>query len=64
MLRQSQGSGERLVTGGLGCEDDGGGVDMEGVGVGLGRAMVSRILEGEQWVYRVGRERNSQKACT
>ena len=23
MLRQSQGSGERLVTGGLGCEEDG-----------------------------------------
>ena len=72
MLRQSQGSGERLVTGGLGCEDDGGGVDMEalgesnrgGIGVGLGRAMVRRISEGEQWVYRVGRERNSQKACT
>ena len=55
MLRQSQGSGERLVTGGLGCEDDGGGVDMEelgegdrgGIGVGLGRAMVRRISEGE-----------------
>ena len=50
----------------------GGGVDMEevgegnkgGVGVGLGRAMVRRILGGEQWVYRVGQERNSQKART
>ena len=50
----------------------GGGVDMEevgegnkgGVGVGLGRAMVRRILEREQWVYRVGWERNSQIAYT
>ena len=58
-----------IVTGGLGCEDDGGGVDMEGVGLGdrggvgagLGRAMVRRISEG---VHRVGRKRNSQKACT
>ena len=35
-----------------------------GVGVGLGRAMVRRILEGEQQVHSVGREHNSQKACT
>ena len=61
-----------LVTGRLGCEDDGGGVDMEGVGeddrggvgVGVERAMVRRISEGEQQVHRVGREHNSQKACT
>ena len=61
-----------IVTGGLGCEDDGGGVDMEGVGegdrggvgVGVGRAMVRRISEGEQRVHRVGWECNSQKACT
>ena len=59
----AKGAARGIVTGGLGCEDHGGGVDMEGVGVGPGRAMVSRILEGEQWVYRVGRERNSQKAC-
>ena len=63
-LGGAKGAARGVVTGGLGCEDHGGGVDMEGVGVGLGRAMVSRILEGEQWVYRVGRERNSQKACT
>ena len=29
----------------------------------LARGIVRRISEGEQWVYRVGRERNSQKAC-
>ena len=29
----------------------------------LARAIVRRISEGEQWVYRVGWERNSQKAC-
>lgn len=38
--------------------------DRGGVGVGLGRATVRRISEGEQWVYRVGPERNSQKART
>ena len=32
--------------------------------VGLERAMVKRISEGEQRVHRVGWERNSQKACT
>ena len=71
-LGGAKGAARGLVTGGLGCEDDRGGVDMEGVGegdrggvgVGLGRAMVRRISEGEQWVHRVGRERNSQKACT
>ena len=70
-LGGAKGAARGVVTGGLGCEDDGGGVDMEevgeghrgGVGVGLGRAMVRRISEGEQWVYRVGREHNSQKAC-
>ena len=31
--------------------------------VGPERVMVKRISEGEQWVYRVGREHNSQKAC-
>ena len=35
-----------------------------GVGVGLGRAMVRRISEGEQRVHRVGQEHSSQKACT
>ena len=29
----------------------------------LARGIVRRISEGEQWVYRVGWERNSQKAC-
>ena len=38
--------------------------DRGGVGVGVERAMVRRISEGEQQVRRVGRERNSQKACT
>ena len=64
----AKGAARGVVTGGLGCEDDGGGVDMEGVGLGdrggvgagLGRAMVRRISEG---VHRVGRKRNSQKAC-
>ena len=68
----AEGAAGGIVTGGLGCEDDGGGVDMEGVGeddrggvgVGVERAMVRRISEGEQWVYRVGPERNSQKART
>ena len=46
-----------FVTGGLGCEGGGGGEDMGEVGKGD-----RRISEGEQWVYRVGRERNSQKA--
>ena len=42
----AEGAAGGIVTGGLGCEDDGGGVDMEevaegdrgGAGVGLGRA--------------------------
>ena len=38
--------------------------DRGGVGVGVERAMVRRISEGEQQVRRVGRERNSQKAYT
>ena len=25
---------------------------------------IVRISEGEQWLYRVGREHNSQKVCT
>ena len=29
----------------------------------LARVIVRRISEGEQWVYRVGWECNSQKAC-
>ena len=48
-----------IVTGGLGCEGGGGGEDMGEVGKGN-----RRISEGEQWVYRVGREHSSQKACT
>ena len=68
-LGGAKGAVRGVVTGGLGCEDDGGGVDMEGVGeddrggvgVGVERAMVRRISEG---VHRVGRKRNSQKACT
>ena len=47
-----------VVTGGLGCEDGGRGEDMGEVGKGD-----RRISEGEQWVYRVGRESSSQKAC-
>ena len=47
-----------FVTGGLDCEGGGGGEDMVEVGNGN-----RRISEGEQWVYRVGRECNSQKAC-
>ena len=53
----------RTMRGGVDMEEVGEG-DTGGVGVGLGRAMVRRILEGEQWVYRVGQECNSQKACT
>ena len=45
-----------FVTGGLDCEGSGGAEDMVEVGNGD-----RRISEGEQWVYRVGRERNSQK---
>ena len=47
-----------FVTGGLDCEGGGGGEDMVEVGNGD-----RRISEGEQWVYRVGRESSSQKAC-
>ena len=47
-----------FVTGGLGSEGSGGGEDMGEVGKGD-----RRISEGEQWVYRVGRESSSQKAC-
>ena len=98
------GAARGVVTGGLGCEDRGGGEGMGEVGKGnrgglvrrrsvkpgtkggvnieaalsqvgwavwaveegktwekLARRIVRRISEGEQWVYRVGRECNSQK---
>ena len=48
-----------FVTGGLGCEGGGGGEDTGEVVNGD-----RRISEGEQWVYRVGQERNSKKART